>query len=302
MKTRVKTNQRDYVDWCVAVTPSCPSLADRRIMKSYRSPLPKCLMVLTMVLILSFALCGCQKPVKMSQEQAQTLLEEELSNKIPEDIKSEFGDAKPIVKIYDMDIPNDNNGTYDISCSCSIDMGEIPADSYWKGKSELLESALKSFNETAEGIKRLGNKYSVDISAHSDIAFFYDSVGFPYTVESDMVFRYTSDLSSGSVVYDARGGADSSSGSESSKNTNSDGSSTFEGPTGTFVKTDDGDVVQFGDNGSVTQYNENGITTFNSDGSKEWTDGWGTVVQDVDGDGSPDRISYDSGETWVDAG
>lgn len=65
--------------------------------------------------------------------------------------------------------------------------------------------------------------------------------------------------------------------------------------------TEDGDVVQFGDNGSVTQYNENGVTTFNPDGSKEWTDGWGTVVQDVDGDGNPDRVSYDSGETWVDA-
>ncbi|MBR2684277.1 MAG: hypothetical protein IKE22_13550, partial [Atopobiaceae bacterium] len=219
----------------------------------------------------------------------------------PEAITNEFSDAKPVVTIYDMDIPNDNIGTYVISCSCSIDMGETPSDSYWKDKSRLLESALKTFNESAEGIKRLGDIYSVDISTSVDNAFYYDEAKWPYTVESNMVFKYTPDLSSGSVVYDASGGTDSSSKTESPSTTNRNDSSTFEGPTDTYVETDDGDVVQFSDNGSVTQYNENGITTFNSDGSKEWTDGWGTVVQDVDGDGNPDRISYDSGETWVDA-
>lgn len=40
------------------------------------------------------------------------------------------------------------------------------------------------------------------------------------------------------------------------------------------------------------------ISTFNGDGTKEWTDGWGTVVRDENGDGKPDYVSYDSGETW----
>lgn len=274
----------------------------RRILNFSCSPLPNCFVAFTAVLVLSFALCGCQKPVKMSESQAKTLLEEKLSDMIPETVMNEFSDAKPVVTIYDMDIPNDNNGTYHISCSCSIDMGETPAESYWKDKCALLESALKSFNESAEGITLLGTNYHVVISASVDTAFYYDAARWPYTVESDMVFKYTPDLSSGSVVYDANGGTDPSNETESTGTTNSNDSSTFEGPTDTYVETNDGDVVQFSDNGSVTQYNENGVTTFNSDGSKEWTDGWGTVVQDVDGDGNPDRVSYDSGETWVDAG
>ena len=32
--------------------------------------------------------------------------------------------------------------------------------------------------------------------------------------------------------------------------------------------------------------------------SVQWTDGWGTVVRDENGDGKPDYVSYDSGETW----
>ena len=66
----------------------------------------------------------------------------------------------------------------------------------------------------------------------------------------------------------------------------------------TYFETDDGDIVSFSDDGSVTQYNDLGVTTFNSDGSKEWTDGWGTVMRDENGDGEPDYVSYDSGETW----
>ena len=93
----------------------------------------------------------------------------------------------------------------------------------------------------------------------------------------------------------------SSNGSSSSSNSGSSGGGgTYESPTGdTWVETDDGDILQFGEDGSVTLYNDDGVTTFYQDGTREWTDGWGTVVMDDDGDGVPDRVSYDSGETWA---
>ena len=92
----------------------------------------------------------------------------------------------------------------------------------------------------------------------------------------------------------------SGSGSSSSSGGNNGGESVYDSPTGdTWVQTDYGDILQFGEDGSVTLYNDDGVTTFNEDGTREWTDGWGTVVRDDDGDGTPDRVSYDSGETWT---
>ena len=94
-------------------------------------------------------------------------------------------------------------------------------------------------------------------------------------------------------------GSSNSTGNNSSGNSTNTNTNSHESPTGdTWTETDDGDVLHFDENGSVTQYNDYGVTTFNQDGTKEWTDGWGTVVRDTDGDGIPDIISRDSGETW----
>lgn len=172
----------------------------RRVIKSYKSSFSQYLLAFV-AFAFAFVLCGCQKPVKMSETQAQSLLEEKLSSMIPETITGEFSNAKPIVTIYDMDIPSDNNGLYRISCSCSIDMGETPTTSYWKDKCALLATDLKTFNESAEGITLLGTNYHVDISANVDTAFYYDSDRWPYTVEADQVFKYTPDLSSATLVY-----------------------------------------------------------------------------------------------------
>ena len=65
-----------------------------------------------------------------------------------------------------------------------------------------------------------------------------------------------------------------------------------------YVESDDGDMLSVDDKGEVTLYNENGITSKDKDGSIEWTDGWGTVMRDLDGDGEFDVISKDSGESW----
>lgn len=97
--------------------------------------------------------------------------------------------------------------------------------------------------------------------------------------------------SSGATGYRSDSGSSSSFDSDSSTKVTEIGGDTY-------LEDKDGNVTQLGENGSVTRYTDDGITTFNSDGTKEWTDGWGTVVRDTDGDGEPDIVSHDSGETW----
>lgn len=95
--------------------------------------------------------------------------------------------------------------------------------------------------------------------------------------------------------------ADSSSSSSSSPSNSTGSTNSTSTSTGTtsdeYINTDQG-VVRKGEDGSLTIYNETGITTSYPDGSMEWTDGFGTVTRDLDGDAKPDYISYDSGETW----
>lgn len=143
-----------------------------------------------------------------------------------------------------------------------------------------------------------GEKLTEEEQAIFDSVKFTDHVDPIILERSNVIAGLSQDDAMDRMAEDGVIPAKSSSSSTSTGSGSSSTSTHYDESGDAWFETEDGDVLQFDDNGSVTQYNDLGVTTFNSDGTKEWTDGWGTVVRDTDGDGEPDIVSRDSGETW----